>query len=1152
MTDPLRRAQVIVFIAGLILWFDVQVCWLSGSFRQEALGALLLFYWMLAAAVVWIRWMEREWRRPRMNAARGDEKYFAEDPRKILWLSSADSRDGVSAVRWSDGRNQRRLCLKMGGARGSPSVPFSKEVVMSFASIRNLLSRSVRRPSQGGRSRPRSGGPRFRPRIEILEDRLAPAVATWSNPAGGAWETPSNWSAGNLPGPADDVVIDTLNSGAVITHASDATSIHSLSSTISNPGTLNITGGSLTFAADSVLNSNTTVNLSGGFFQTFGGSGDLTLNGPFNWMGGTLNGTGTTTLNAAANTISGNATKFLDGRFLFFSSGTTTTWSGAGDISVSNGGLFFVGMGSTFLARTDSNQNISSGGGPLGLVFVDGTFRKDTSTGTVGIGLPLLMRSPGQMDLQTGMLTLNQGGFSQGPYTIAANATLNFAGGEDYLFAGTSVGGLGSVICSGGLVEMASDYNLTGPQSSTTISGGTMEFPGNVLNVGSSLTVSGGVANFLTNNISTTNATFSGGTLLGVGDVAVTGAMTWTNPGGFPTTLGDTGSVTVAAGATLTINGPGTKMLDSRTLNNNGTASWFGTGNIQLANGAILNNLAGATFQVQIDDAFSTTGALSVFNNVGTFVQLNSTGVTTIAAPFFNTGSVQVQTGTLILSQGGVSTGSFTVSPGATLNFAGGTHGLRAASSIAGDGTGAGAVIFSGGIVEVGGSYNLTGPQSSTTVSGATANFPGTVTSVGNALTVSNGTANFVRNNLSIPTVMLSGGTLLGIGDVTVTGAMTWTNPGGFPTTMGDTGSTTIAASAALNISGAGSKVLDRRQLNINPNATATWIGTGDLSLANAAVLVNRGTFNINNNRSFAASGVRGEIDNLGGTFRKAISTDVTTVNARFINDGGSVLIVTGSLVFTGGGDFASGSITLTAGANPATNLTFGGGNFRIRSGTSLTSTGIGANSVVVSSGIVDVLGTYNITGTTTVGSSGTLEFLATSGPATSGPLNNAGTVSIGTGTTLTVAGAYTQTGPFGRTNLNGATLTATNVNIQGGSLVASGTINGNVSNAGVLDIGSPFNPGDTPGTLIINGNYVQTASGTLDIKVGGTALGTFDQLQVSNNVTLAGTLNVKAIDGFDPRGKTFQIITFASHSGTFTTVSPGFTYDPTTGILMG
>ena len=40
------------------------------------------------------------------------------------------------------------------------------------------------------------------------------ATVTWMNPAGGDWDTPSNWSTFALPGPGDDVVVNTLNAGA--------------------------------------------------------------------------------------------------------------------------------------------------------------------------------------------------------------------------------------------------------------------------------------------------------------------------------------------------------------------------------------------------------------------------------------------------------------------------------------------------------------------------------------------------------------------------------------------------------------------------------------------------------------------------------------------------------------------------------------------------------------------------------------------------------------------------------------------------------------------------------------------------------------------------------------------------------------------------
>jgi hypothetical protein len=73
---------------------------------------------------------------------------------------------------------------------------------MFFGPIRKFLSRSSTRCfSQERHARLRFGGNRFRPRIEVLEERSTPAVVNWTNPAGGTWETPGNWSSGSLPGP---------------------------------------------------------------------------------------------------------------------------------------------------------------------------------------------------------------------------------------------------------------------------------------------------------------------------------------------------------------------------------------------------------------------------------------------------------------------------------------------------------------------------------------------------------------------------------------------------------------------------------------------------------------------------------------------------------------------------------------------------------------------------------------------------------------------------------------------------------------------------------------------------------------------------------------------------------------------------------------
>ncbi len=55
-------------------------------------------------------------------------------------------------------------------------------------------------------------------------------------PAGGDWGVAGNWSSDKLPGPQDDVVINALNPGAIVTHSQNVTdTIHSLTAAANGP-----------------------------------------------------------------------------------------------------------------------------------------------------------------------------------------------------------------------------------------------------------------------------------------------------------------------------------------------------------------------------------------------------------------------------------------------------------------------------------------------------------------------------------------------------------------------------------------------------------------------------------------------------------------------------------------------------------------------------------------------------------------------------------------------------------------------------------------------------------------------------------------------------------------------------------------------------
>ena len=109
-------------------------------------------------------------------------------------------------------------------------------------------------------------------------------------------------------------------------------------------------------------------------------------------------------------------------------------------------------------------------------------------------------------------------------------------------------------------------------------------------------------------------------------------------------------------------------------------------------------------------------------------------------------------------------------------------------------------------------------------------------------------------------------------------------------------------------------------------------------------------------------------------------------------------------------------------------------------------------------------------------------------------------------------------------------TLAATNgaiVDIQGGKLGGTGTINGNVLVAGTMM------PGDAPGTLTIIGNYEQAGTGIFAELMSPYAQAFLD---VSGNVVLdpGATLDITLLGGFNPLGDRISIMDFSTLSGQF------------------
>ncbi|MCB1943869.1 MAG: hypothetical protein KDI53_17785, partial [Candidatus Accumulibacter sp.] len=128
---------------------------------------------------------------------------------------------------------------------------------------------------------------------------------------------------------------------------------------------------------------------------------------------------------------------------------------------------------------------------------------------------------------------------------------------------------------------------------------------------------------------------------------------------------------------------------------------------------------------------------------------------------------------------------------------------------------------------------------------------------------------------------------------------------------------------------------------------------------------------------------------------------------------------------------------------------------------------------------------------------------------------------------------SYVQTA--GSTLIDGGRLGAPGVvELLGGSLGGSGSIEADVANSAVINPGSPL------GTLRVVGNYTQDVGGAIIVELGGVTAGSqFDQLIIDGTATLDGELDVQLTNAFTPStGDAFKVLSFASRSGQFAQIS--------------
>jgi hypothetical protein len=328
----------------------------------------------------------------------------------------------------------------------------------------------------------------------------------------------------------------------------------------------------------------------------------------------------------------------------------------------------------------------------------------------------------------------------------------------------------------------------------------------------------------------TTNGVFhmNGGTLDGPGDMVLNGPLVW-GAGIIK------GSSLLQLKGTSRIVGPSNIRLFGRTLVNAGVLNWTG-GFLGTGNGSVISNMPGAILDIATDVDISNAGTNGpgAFYNAG-LVRKSGGALggysTAIQDVFYNTGVVEVRAGQLTLESGGSNSGSNGVWAGATLTFSGGTNILTAASILSGPGN----FLCDDGLVDINGTYTITGTNTLRWYGRVTFRHPG-VALIYLVMDASNGELDFLTgSSISINDLQLVNGLVGGTDDLTITNIVPWTG-GGFQ------GTGRVQCNAGIIMDGGGGKhFLGRTLVNVG---TFTW-NSGPLYTGAGSVISNApgGTF---------------------------------------------------------------------------------------------------------------------------------------------------------------------------------------------------------------------------------------------------------------------------------------------------------------------
>ncbi len=990
-------------------------------------------------------------------------------------------------------------------------------------------------------------------------------------------------NSGSISGNTAGVYLDaggTVNNedGTITGNGNDAVFIVGGNGTVTNAGTISGPDG-VRFDGAGVVG--TVTNDLGGLIE--GSTSDAGIFvGVGTLAGATLNITnfGTITATVGVGLDQGGTITNNGGGIITGTSGTAIEIVGTGAVvNFSNAGIVNgnVVLGNfanavTLITGGTINGSLNAGSATQAALTLDGTgtaILSQAVTGTISNFLSLTQKGTGTWIIDenlayTGGTTISNGtlqignGGATGSIVgnVTDNALLQFDRSDAVTFNG--------VISGNGAMTMAGSGRLT-LTGANTYTGGTTINGGGTLAIGAGGTAGSIVGNVTNNGLLVfdhSDAITFGGLISGTGAVTVAGSGTLTLTG----TNAYTGGTTINDGRTLLIGNGGTSGSIVGNVTDNGELQFDradaivfngaigGTGAMTMAGPGTLtltgaNTYTGGTTVNQggtlsIGGGGTSGSIVGNVTNNGLLI-FDRGDVITFAGAIGGTGAMTMSgTGTLVLTGANTYGGGTLISAGTLQIGTGGTTG-----NIVGNVTDNGTLTFdrsdainfgnvisgTGGVTKAGtGILVLTAANNyaggTTVVSGTLQIGAGGTTGSIVGKVVDNGVLSFDRSDATLFSGVISGsGSVedLDPDSLTLTGNNSYS--GG---TVLNNGTLIVAASNAL---GTGTvEVNDPTQLIVDPGVTII----NPVAINDNGTLVNEGNIEVSQPGRGAGAAITvsggGTVTNAAGAMIAGsglIGIDVLSGLATISNSG--IISGTKGIEFAGGGTItnaSSGTIT----GNNGTAITNSGASAKLSNAGTINgnvSLGNSANTVQLFSGS-RINGSLNL-GTNSSSSlilDGATDQLYSQ--AVTGTTNNGGSLTKqGAGnwtidvamnapvSTQVLAGILTVDG-----SLNSPSLTVQ----AGGLLKGSGVIIGNVVNVGTVA------PGNSPGTLTIDGNFTQGPGGTYNVLIASAQ--NYSRLVVNGAAYLNGTLRLTLASGFQPApGNSFSVLTATKGiNGTF------------------